>query len=122
MAFKMLYTSFYIVCCIIVLSSCQIAQPIGSPVNALNLQDGEYDGFFRWGPNSATVRITTRGGKMETVTILNHFSSWKGNSVNEIIPKRIIEAQSTRVDAVSGATNSSIVIMNAVQKAVEKAY
>ncbi len=38
------------------------------------------------------------------------------------ILERIIETQSTRVDVVSGATNSSRVIMNAVQKAIEKAY
>jgi uncharacterized protein with FMN-binding domain len=31
-----------------------------------------------------------------------------------------MEAQSTKVDAVSGATNSSRVIMNAVQAALEK--
>jgi uncharacterized protein with FMN-binding domain len=36
--------------------------------------------------------------------------------------ERIIAQQSTRVDAVSGATNSSRVIMNAVQRAIEKAY
>ena len=39
-----------------------------------------------------------------------------------IIPERIIENQSTDVNVVSGATNSSIVIMNAVQRAVENAY
>jgi uncharacterized protein with FMN-binding domain len=104
------------------LSSCQTTRPIGSPIKNLHLQDGEYDGYFRGGPNSASVRITIKEGRIETVTILNHFSSWKGNIVNEIIPKRIVKEQSTRVDAVSGATNSSIVIMNAVQKAIEKAY
>ena len=46
----------------------------------------------------------------------------KGIKAEPIIPERIIENQSTNVDAVSGATNSSYVIMNAVQKAVEKAY
>ncbi|GAK56987.1 hypothetical protein U27_03951 [Candidatus Vecturithrix granuli] len=39
-----------------------------------------------------------------------------------IIPQRIIENQSTAVDSVTGATNSSTVIMNAVQNALEKAY
>ena len=38
-----------------------------------------------------------------------------------IIPQRIIEKQSTAVDGVSGATNSIHVIMNAVQKSIQKA-
>ncbi|MBE9570731.1 MAG: FMN-binding protein, partial [Proteobacteria bacterium] len=42
--------------------------------------------------------------------------------VTEVIPGRIVSEQSTVVDAVTGATNSSRVIMNAVQRAVEKAY
>ena len=44
-----------------------------------------------------------------------------GKKAEPVIPQRIIEQQSTRMDAVSGATNSSNVIMNAVHKAVEKA-
>lgn len=102
--------------------SCQIARPIGSLVDHRRLQDGVYDGYYRGGPNSATVRLTIKEGQLETVTLVNHFSSWKGEIVNEIIPKRMVEQQSTMVDAVSGATNSSIVIMNAAQKAIEKAY
>ena len=37
------------------------------------------------------------------------------------IPYRIIEAESTGVDAVSGAALSSVAIMNAVEDAVQKA-
>jgi uncharacterized protein with FMN-binding domain len=44
-----------------------------------------------------------------------------GGPAEEIIPARIIEKQSTNVDAVSGATMSSDAIMNAVQLAIERA-
>jgi uncharacterized protein with FMN-binding domain len=44
-----------------------------------------------------------------------------GGPAEEIIPARIIEKQSTNVDAVSGATMSSDAIMNAVQFAIEEA-
>ncbi len=47
--------------------------------------------------------------------------TWKGGAAEGIIPRRIIETQSTRVDAVSGATMSSVAIMNAVEDAVRKA-
>jgi len=53
--------------------------------------------------------------------MVEHWELW-GKEAESLTLKRIIEEQSTPVDAVSGATNSSLVIMNAVQRAVEKAY
>jgi len=84
--------------------------------------DGVYEGSYRSLPNSAVVKVTIAEGRIDKIELLKHFASWKGNKVAEIIPRRIVSEQSTSVDAVTGATNSSRVIMNAVQKAVEKAY
>ena len=53
--------------------------------------------------------------------MLQH-QAWRGVIAEATIVERIIASQSTKVDAVSGATNSSRVIMNAVQNAIEKAY
>jgi uncharacterized protein with FMN-binding domain len=39
----------------------------------------------------------------------------------EIIPEKVIEAQSLKVDSVSGATYSSKVILKAIQDAILKA-
>ena len=107
-----------------VLSSagCQIAPLIGTPVVSEGLRDGVYEGEYRKGINNAVVKVTVDEGRIAEIELVKHFSSWIGKKANEIIPPRIVEQQSTRVDAVSGATNSSRVIMNAVQKAVEKAY
>jgi len=102
--------------------SCQIAKPVGAPVDPGRLRDGTFFGESRSGPNSATVRVVLKGGRIEAVDVLGQFASWKGAQVQAIIPQRIVEAQSTTVDAVSGATNSSVVLMNAVQNAIEKAY
>ena len=44
-----------------------------------------------------------------------------GGPAEEVVPARIIEQQSTSVDAVSGATMSSYAIMNAVESAIEGA-
>ena len=46
----------------------------------------------------------------------------RGKEAESLTLKRSIEQQSTQVDAVNGATNSSLVIINAVQRAVQKAY
>jgi len=111
--------------CIVLISicfSCQTAPGIGGPLVDQQLRDGVYEGSYSNGPNSAVVKVTIAESRIEAVELVRHFASWKGNRANTVIPQRIIEEQSTRVDAVSGATNSSIVIMNAAQKAIEQAY
>lgn len=118
------------ICCYLILISfsglfiysCQIAPMMGKRIRQEQLTDGIYKGSYRNGPNSAEVKVTITGGRIVNIELVKHFSSWIGKKVDNIIPQRIILQQSTRVDAVTGATNSSIVIMNAVQKAVEKAY
>ena len=85
------------------------------------LKDGVYEGSYRGGPNKASVEVTIENNNIIDILIVEHWTL-KGKSAELIVPGRIIENQSTDVDAVSGATNSSIVIMNAVQRAVEKAH
>jgi len=82
--------------------------------------DGTYKGSYRGGPNKAIVEVTIKDNSIVNIKILQH-QAWKGKKAEETIVERIITHQSTQVDAVSGATNSSRVIMNAVQLAIEKA-
>ena len=91
------------------------------PVDGGRLADGVYEGVHRAGPNKAVVKVTVQEGKIVEIEIVKH-RAWRGKRAESIIPRRIIERQSTKVDAVTGATNSSRVIMNAAQKAIEKAY
>ncbi len=102
--------------------ACQPAVMIGANLADRPLRDGTYTGRYRNGPNAALVKVTVLKNRIEHVEVVRHFSSWKGSKANIIIPQRIVTRQSTRVDAVTGATNSSIVIMNAAQTAIEKAY
>ena len=94
---------------------------LGGPVEQEKLVDGVYEGSYKAGPNKALVRVTIKDKKIVKIDIVKH-RAWKGKKAESIIQMRIIEHQSTKVDAVTGATNSSRVIMNAVQKAIEKAY
>jgi uncharacterized protein with FMN-binding domain len=93
----------------------------GAPIEHARLEDGAYEGSYRGGPNKASVRVTIENGKIVNIDILQH-QAWRGHIAEAAIVERIIDHQSTKVDAVSGATNSSRVIMNAVQVAIEKAY
>ena len=91
------------------------------PVHNGKLTDGVYEGTHKAGPNKALVRVTIEEGRLVDIEIIKH-RAWKGKKAESIIPRKIIENQSTKVDVVTGATNSSRVIMNAVQRAIEKAY
>lgn len=103
------------------LSGCAKTEIIGGSVEHDKLVDGVYEGSYKGGPNKAVVKVTIEKQKIVKIEIVEH-DAWKGKKAEPIIPQRIIDQQSTNVDAVSGATNSSKVIMNAVQNALEKAY
>jgi uncharacterized protein with FMN-binding domain len=105
----------------ILLSACAETRVIGAPINHASLEDGTYEGSFKGGPNKALVKVTIKDSNISYIEIVEH-QAWKGKKAELTIVERIIVNQSTKVDAVSGATNSSRVIMNAVQNAIEKAY
>ena len=106
---------------IILFKNCRSAAVIDQPVEPGRLVDAVYQGSYKHGPNKAEVEVTIQNQKIIKVEILKH-NAWKGKKAESFIPNRIVEKQSTNVEAVSGATNSSNVIMNAVQKAIEKSY
>jgi uncharacterized protein with FMN-binding domain len=89
---------------------------VGRPVRPGELEDGVYEGEARSFPNKAKVRVTVKRGR-----ILSHIASGIGHRADDVIPGRIVAEQSTAVDAVTGATNSSRVIMNAVEAALQDA-
>ena len=120
--FKTFYLIIFAAGLFLSFAGCQIAPLIGTPVEPEGLKDGVYEGEYKKGINKAVVKVTIADGRIADVELVKHNASWIGKKANDIIPQRILEQQSTQVDAVSGATNSSRVIMNAVQKAIEKAY
>ena len=103
------------------LAGCAETQITGAPVDHARLRDGIYDGSARGGPNKASVLVIIKDNNIVNIEILQH-QAWRGKKAETAIVERIIAHQSTKVDAVSGATNSSRVIMNAAQYAIEKAY
>ena len=116
-----IFTGIVFLICGMLVFSCAATPVIGGPVDPARLADGTYRGSDRGGPNKAIVEVTIKNNSIVKIKIIQH-QAWKGKKAEETIVERIIARQSTRVDAVSGATNSSRVIMNAVQLAIEKAY
>ena len=93
---------------------------IGGPISHSNLKDGTYVGTAGNGPVKVKAMVTIRDQKITDIDLIEH-RTWKGGPAEGIIPYRIVETQSTKGDAVSGATMSSVAIMNAVEDAVQKA-
>jgi len=87
----------------------------------VKLVDGVYEGSYTQLPNIATVRVTVENGRIAKVDIVSHLA-WKGKKAEGPIAERIVRHQSTAVDGVTGATNSSQVLTKAAQIAIEKAY
>lgn len=91
------------------------------PVDAQRLRDGSYTGNVKQGPNRAVVRVHVEAGQVTRVEIVSH-RAWKGVIAEQPVTEQIVERQSTQVDVISGATNSSEVLMKASQAAVERSY
>lgn len=86
-------------------------------------KDGTYTGEgvgFRPGMQ---VSVTVKNGNISNIEITsNNDTPGYFDQASSTIPSEIIKAQSTSVDAVSGATRSSNGIMEAVQNALETAH
>jgi uncharacterized protein with FMN-binding domain len=100
----------------------QATIPQGIDYPAGTLKDGVYEGAAVGYQPSLTVRVEVKAGRIALVTVTrnNETPRW-WSAVVGVIPSRIVKAQSTDVDAVSGATSSSFGIMSAVEEALKKA-
>ena len=83
--------------------------------------DGVFEGSARGYGGMVTMRVVIAGGYIETVEIVDASSedqAWLDMTVG--LPKRIVEAQSTDVDIVSGATYTSVGMLNGTTEALKK--
>lgn len=85
-------------------------------IDISRISDGTYIGEYDVNFIYAKVEVTVQNGRITDIVLLEHKNE-RGKSA-EIITDRIIEQQKTDVDAVSGATNSSVVIKKAVENAL----
>ncbi len=87
-------------------------------IDISRISDGTYIGEYDVNFIYAKVEVTVQNGRITDIVLLEHKNE-RGKSA-EMITDRIIEQQKTDVDAVSGATNSSVVIKKAVENALRE--
>lgn len=86
------------------------------------LKDGTYEGTGKGNNGDIKVEMKVEGGKIASVTVLEHGETpGIADAALERIPQAIVDAQSIAVDTVSGATNSSKGIIEAVRSCIEQA-
>lgn len=85
-------------------------------------KDGKYIGSAIGFKPGLTVEVTISGGKISKIEIVDHNETPSYAEIPfKIVPDEIIKKQSTNVDAVSGATRTSVGIMNAVAEVLKQA-
>lgn len=93
-----------------------------SQINEIDLsgvEDGIYKAGNKYFVAGVNLSVSVKEGRIEKI-IVNNQDCGKGYEALETID-RIIEDQKFKVDAVTGATASSRIIMLAVEKALRKA-
>lgn len=87
-------------------------------IDVSKVKDGIYDGHSELGPVIVDVKVTVKKAKIIEVEIINH-QNGLGQSANAIV-NEMLDKNTYEVDAISGATVSSEVIINAVNDALLK--
>ena len=88
-----------------------------SEIDAGSAADGIYTGVYDVQYIYAKVEVTVKNHEITDIRILEHRNE-RGKSAEQII-NTVRDEQSVKVDAISGATNSSSVILKAIENALE---
>ena len=90
-----------------------------SNVDISKVANGTYTGSCEVFPIIAEVKVTVKNHQITGIELVKH-KNGRGAPA-EIIPSKVVEAQTLQVDAVSGATYSSKVILKAIENALNNA-
>lgn len=83
------------------------------------IDDGTYDGSYKAMPISVKLTVMVRDHKIAAINLIEHMSG-QGKPAEAVIAD-VLKYNSLQVDAVTGATYSSKVILLAIQDALKNA-
>lgn len=113
---KLLLITFVLLGSIFMLVAC------GKSESESKWNDGEYEGTAEGMHGEMEVKVTIDKGKISKIDIVSQSETEGVSDVAvERVPEDIVKKQSTEVDTVSGATESSKAIISAVDDALDKA-
>lgn len=88
-------------------------------IDLSDVPDGTYEGAYDADLIKVKVAVEVKDKNIKNIELLQH-ENGKGAPAEAVIPE-VIASQSLQVDAVSGATNSSKVILKSIEIAIEGA-
>lgn len=94
----------------------QIAAMEINEIDLAKVPDGTYEGAYDANLIKVVVSVDVKDHRIRSIELVQH-DNGKGAPAEAIIPQ-VIEAQSLDVEAVTGATNSSKVILKAIEIAM----
>lgn len=113
---KLLLVTFILLGSIFMLVAC------GKSESESKWNNGEYEGTAEGMHGEMEVKVTIDEGKISKIDIVSQSETEGVSDVAvERVPEDIVKKQSTDVDTVSGATESSKAIIAAVDNALDKA-
>lgn len=86
-------------------------------IDLKKIQDGKYFGEFDADVVAAKVEVEIKDNVIKNIKLIEHKTD-KGAPA-EVIIQKVVVAQSLKVDLISGATNSSKIILKSIQNALE---
>jgi len=90
---------------------------VGS-IDLSKIKDGNYRGEYDLKYVKAVVNVKVKDNKIISIDLVEHKNAKGGKA--KIIPDRVVKNQTLQVDMVTGATNSSKVILKAIENALIK--
>ena len=89
---------------------------------ALTFSPGTYEATVQGYMGPITVRVAVSRNRIESVEVVDHIETKAMGTIPvELIPNRIVEAQSLAVDVITGATVTSFAILAAAENALSQA-
>ena len=94
----------------------------GAPTDGTQLANGKYSADALNVESTITATVTVKGHKIAAVSVKDNGNTYaQYTSPYTVVAQRIVEAQSTDVDGITGATYSSDAVKKAVDLALAQA-
>lgn len=88
-------------------------------IDLTRVPDGTFTGKYNAFPVIVEIEVTVRDHVMTGIDLIKHMNGQGGGA--DVIPEKVVQAQSLLVDTISGATFSSKVILLAIRDALQSA-
>jgi uncharacterized protein with FMN-binding domain len=87
-------------------------------IDISKIKDGVYTGEYDVNFISAKVEVKVENKKIKSITLIEHKNE-RGQAAEKIV-NDVVQKNSIKVDTVTGATNSSKVILKSIEQALEE--